>query len=187
VIFGLFAKHRAIWPVSWMCDTRGDSRSGFIAWPNRPPSARARSDAVLGARVRRSFLVSDRTYGTRRVWRDVLEESFSCGRHRIRRLVRRQALRTRPRQRRLSLDTSERQIAAIAPNVLQRVFVAPASNQKWVADFTFIWTAEEWLHVAVAIDLYARGVVAWPIKADMTAPLVIVALMMALWRRGRPQ
>ena len=187
MIFGFIAKHRAIWPVSWMCDALGVSRSGFFAWLNRPSSARARSDEVMGASVRRSFLASDRTYGARRVWRDVLEEGFSCGLHRIERLMRGQALRARPRRRRLPLDTGERQVAAIAPNVLDRVFEAAAPNQKWVADFTYIWTAEGWLYVAVVIDLYSRRVVGWSMKADMTAQLVIDALMMALWRRGRPQ
>ena len=187
MIFGFIAKHRAIWPVSWMCDALGVSRSGFFAWLNRPPSARARSDEVMGASVRRSFLASDRTYGARRVWRDVLEEGFSCGLHRIERLMRGQALRARPRRRRLPLDTGERQVAGIAPNVLDRVFEAAAPNQKWVADFTYIWTAEGWLYVAVVIDLYSRRVVGWSMKADMTAQLVIDALMMALWRRGRPQ
>ncbi len=61
MIFGFIAKHRAIWPVSWMCDALGVSPSGFFAWLNRPLSARALSDEVLGASVRRSFLASDRT------------------------------------------------------------------------------------------------------------------------------
>ncbi len=142
---------------------------------------------MVGASVRRSFLASDRTYGARRVWRDVLEDGFSCGLHRIERLMRGQALRARPRRRRLPFDTGERQIAAIAPNVLDRVFEAPAPNQKWIADFTYIWTAEGWLYVAVVIDLYSRRVVGWSMKADVTAHLVTDALMMALWRRGRPQ
>ena len=112
MIFEFIAKHRAIWPVSWMCDALGVSRSGFFAWLNRPPSARARSDEVVGASVRRSFLASDRTYGARRVWRDVLEEGFSCGLHRIERLMRDQALRARPRRRRLPPDIGQRQAAA---------------------------------------------------------------------------
>ena len=81
-----------------------------------------RSDEVVGASVRRSFLASDRTYGARRVWQDVLEEGFSCGLHRIERLMRDQALRARPRRRRLPPDTGQRQAAAIAPNVLDRRF-----------------------------------------------------------------
>ncbi len=91
-MFGFIAKHRGIWPVSWMCEALEVSRSGFHAWLTRPPSARARSDEALGARVRESFVRSDRTYGARRVWHDVLAEGLACGLHRIERLMRRQAL-----------------------------------------------------------------------------------------------
>jgi putative transposase len=42
----------------------------------------------LGAKVRASFLGSDRTYGARRVWHDLLAEGVSCGLHRIERLMR---------------------------------------------------------------------------------------------------
>lgn len=47
-MFAFIAKHRGIWPVTWMCEALGVSRSGFFAWLTRPQSARARSDAVLG-------------------------------------------------------------------------------------------------------------------------------------------
>ena len=36
---------------------------------------------------------------------------------------------------------------------------AEAPNQKWLADFTYIWTAEGWLYVAVVLDLFSRRVV----------------------------
>ena len=186
-MFGFIAKHRGIWPVAWMCDALGVSRSGFFAWLARPPSARTKSDEAMGARVRRSFLDSHRTYGARRVWRDVLADGFCCGLHRIERLMRLQALKARPRRRRLPPDTGERIAGAVAPNVLDRRFEAGAPNQKWAADFTYIWTAEGWLYVAVVIDLHSRRVVGWSMRASMTADLVTEALMMALWRRGKPE
>jgi putative transposase len=37
----------------------------------------------------------DRTYGARRVWKDMLAEGLSCGLHRIERLMRLQALKAR--------------------------------------------------------------------------------------------
>jgi putative transposase len=55
-----------------------------------------------------------------------------------------------------------------------------------VADFTCVWTAEGWLYVAVMLDLYSRRAVGWSMSSSMTAQLVIDALMMALWRRGKP-
>lgn len=94
------------------------------------------------------------------------------------------ALRARQRRRGLPKDAGDR--AAIMPNVLDRQFTADRPNQKWVADFTYIWTAEGWLYVAAVIDLFSRRVVGWSMNANMTAQLVTDALIMAIWRRGEP-
>ncbi|QDB99530.1 IS3 family transposase [Mesorhizobium sp. 8] len=182
--FAFIAKHRSIWPVAWLCDALDVSRSGFHAWLNRTPSTRSRHDEVLVTAIDRSFKSSDRTYGARRVWHDVLAEGLSCGLHRIERLMRQNGLRARPRRRGLPKDTGER--AAMSDNILDRAFEASAPNQKWIADFTYIWTAEGWLYVAAVVDLFSRRVVGWAMKAEMTAQLVTDALIMAIWRRGKP-
>jgi len=184
--FAFITKHRGIWPAGWLCGALGVSRGGFYAWLTGPRSERSRSDEELGAKVRASFLGSDRTYGARRIWHDVLAEGARCGLHRIERLMRLQALRARPRRRRLPPDLGERQASAVAPNVLNRTFEAAWPNRKWIADFTYVWTAEGWLYVAAVIDLFSRRVVGWSMSAVMTAQLVTDALVMALWRRGTP-
>lgn len=181
--FSFIAKHRHVWPVSWLCAAMGVSRSGFDAWLNRPVSARAAYDETIGAVMRQSFKDSDRTYGARRVWRDVLEEGLACGLHRIERLMRVNGLKARPRRRGLPKDDGERSV--IADNVLDRDFKADGPNQKWLADFTYIWTAEGWLYVAVVLDLFSRRIVGWSMKAERDASLVMDALMMAVWRRGK--
>jgi putative transposase len=181
--FAFVAKHRHIWPVSWMCKVLGVSRSGFHAWLRRPISARASYNAKLVVEIDKSFKASDRTYGARRVWRDVLEDGLACGLHRIERLMRQNALRARPKRRGKPKDDGERSV--IADNILDRDFQADRPNQKWLADFTYIWTAEGWLYVAVVLDLFSRRVVGWSMKADRDATLVMDALMMAVWRRGK--
>lgn len=40
---------------------------------------------------------------------------------------------------------------------------------------------------AVVLDLFSRRVVGWSMNARMTSELVADALMMAIWRRGRPK
>ena len=97
-----------------------------------------------------------------------------------------QGFRARPRRRRLPPDTGERSLAAVSSNVLDRQFEAERPNQKWIADFTYIWTAEGWLYVSAVIDLFSRRVVGWSMNANMTAQLVADALLMAVWRRGKP-
>jgi len=182
--FAFIAKHRGIWPVAWMCGALGVSRSGFHAWLTRAPSQRARDDEQMGTKVRASHVGSDRTYGARRVWHDLLADGMSCGLHRVERLMRELGLRARPRRRGLPKDQGERSI--IAGNVLDRQFTADRPNQKWVADFTYIWTAEGWLYVAAVIDLFSRRVVGWSMSDSMTAQFVTDALIMAIWRRGKP-
>lgn len=180
--FAFVAKHRHVWPVSWICAALRVSRSGFHAWLNRPASARSIYDEKLSEVMRLSFQASDRTYGARRVWRDVLEEGLPCGLHRIERLMKLNGLRARPRRRGLPKDQGARSV--IAENLLARDFRADGPNQKWLADFTYVWTAEGWLYVAAVLDLFSRRIVGWSMKAERDAALVMDALMMAVWRRG---
>ena len=183
--FSFIAKRRGIWAADWMCEALGVSRGGFYAWLTRPRSQRGRTDEALGEKVRASFLASDRTYGARRVWRDLLTEGIACGLHRVERLMRLQALKARPRRRRLPPDPGQRQTAAVAPNMLDRTFEAAAPNRKWIADFTYVWTAEGWLYVAAVIDLFSRRVVGWSMSATMAAQLVTDALVMAHLAAGQ--
>jgi len=182
VKFGFVAKHRGTWPVDVVCGALGVSRSGFYAWRRRPPSVRARTDAAILQTIRASFVLSDSTYGARRMIDEVRDAGHVCGRQRVARLMRGAALRARPRRRALPQDTGIR--AVIAPNVLDRAFTATAPNQKWVADFTYLWTSEGWLYVAAVLDLFSRRVVGWSMQTAMTSQLVTDAMMMAVWRRG---
>ncbi len=87
--FAFIAKHRHIWPASWRCDVLSVSCLGFHAWLNRPLSDRAIFDAKLVMAIDTRFKASDRAYGARRVWHDVLEEGLICGLHRIQTVCRR--------------------------------------------------------------------------------------------------
>ena len=84
------------------------------------------------------------------------------------------------------MDNGDRQMPSVPANILDRQFKAERPNQRWIADFTYIWTAEGWLYVSAVIDLFSRRVVGWSMSATMTAQLVADALLMAVWRRGKP-
>lgn len=96
--------------------------------------------------------------------------------------MRQNAMRARPKRRGSPEDDGER---SIIDNILDRDFMADRPSQKWLADFTYVWTAEAWLYVAVVLDLFSRRVVGWSMKVDRDASLVMDALMMAVWRRGK--
>lgn len=185
--FAFIAKHRGIWQIRQMCQMLDVSRGGFYEWLGRPPSARSRQNELLQVQICRSFELSDRTYGSLRVQRDLRDWGHVCNLKRVARLMRVAGLKARHKRRRLPTDTGPRPESSIAPNLLDRQFVATAPNQRWVADFTYIWTSEGWLYFAVVLDLYSRRIVGWSMSNEMTAQLVTDALIMAIWRRGKPQ
>ena len=185
--FAAAARHRHIWPLRWLCETLAVTPGGFYAWLKRPESEREAVNRLLTKDIRVSFADSDRTYGARRVRRDLRDWGHRCGIHRVQRLMSAAHLVARPKRRRRPGDTGVRAEHAIAPNLLDRQFGAMAPNCKWVADFTYLWTTEGWLYVAVVLDLFSRRVVGWSMSSQMTAQLVTDAMLMAIWRRGPKQ
>ena len=170
-----------------MCRMLDVSHSGFYEWFGRGPSARSQEDTRLTRSIRQSFELSDRTYGSPRIWHDLRATGERCGHNRVARLMRVAQLKARSRRRRLPGDDSQRLEHNIAENRLQREFEVDSPNKKWVADFTYVWTAEGWLYVAAVMDLYSRRIVGWSMSDTMHAKMVTDAMLMALWRRGEPK
>jgi putative transposase len=169
-----------------MCRVLRISASGFYGWLSRSPCQRAREDERLLKLIHTSFQASDQTYGSPRVWLDLRDWGERCGENRVARLMCQARLRARAKRRRPPLDSGLRPEHFIAPNLLERQFQAEAPNQRWLADFTYIPTGEGWLYLAVVLDLFSRRIVGWSMQPTMSAQLVLDALLMALWRRGKP-
>ena len=70
--FAFVARHRPVWPTRMMCRLLGVSTSGFYEWLDRAPSARSVANAGLLVRIRESFALSQQTYGSPRVWKDLV-------------------------------------------------------------------------------------------------------------------
>ena len=176
--FVFVAKHRGIWPIGLTCDALDVSRGGFYAWLSLEPGRRTREDRRIRAQARDSFIASDRTYGARRVWRDVLALGTQCGLHRIERLMRLQGLRARPRGRGLPADRGQRIDASVGQNILARQFAASVAEPTMGRRLHVpVVRAEGWLYVAVVLDLFSRSAVGWSMTSSMTTQLVTDALM----------
>ncbi len=185
--FNFVAKHRVAWPVGLICETLGVSRSGIYAWLGRPTSLRSQTDEVMGALVRQSFIGSDRTYGARRVWHDVLALGHPCGLHRIERLMRESRLCERALE---AVDFHRTEASAV--RLLTTFWTTdssvthPTRNGLLTSPTSGRLRAEGWLYAAEVLDLYSRRIVGWSMHDSMTSQLVADALMMAAWRRGKP-
>ena len=185
--YAFIVRHRSVWPTRVMCRVMSVSASGFYERFGRAPSERSQTDARLTRSIRESFDLSDRTYGSPRVWHDLRAAGEQCGVNRVARLRRCQTCKPVASAAGCLATALQGWRTTSAPNHLQREFEADAPNRKWVADFTYIWTAEGWLYAAAVMDMYSRRIVGWSMSDTMQARMVSDALLMALWRRGKPK
>ena len=166
-----------------LCRCLQVTRSGFYAWQARPESAHAQRDRQLRVLVRASHEASRRSYGSPRVWEDLVEEGHAVSRKRVVRLMREEGLVARAR-RRFKTTTMSDHDQPVAANVLDRQFTADQPNQRWVGDTSeFLVGSGTKLFVAAILDLYSRYVVGWALSAVNDRHLTIKALEMAIKRR----
>jgi transposase InsO family protein len=176
--FRFIAAEEATHPVATLCRVLGVSRSGYYAWRQRPPSARARRDADLTGRIRSIHAASRATYGAPRVRAALASDGERASRKRVARLMRAAGLAgCRPRRAR---RTTVADPAARAEDLVRRDFAPPAPARLWVADITYVGTDEGWLYLAAILDAFSRRVVGWAMAEHLRTELALEALRMAL-------
>ena len=80
--FALIDAKKAEFPVRTMCRVLEVSESGFFAWKGRPASQRQRDDMIYLAHIRTAFELSNRSYGSPRMHRELVDEGLPIGRRR---------------------------------------------------------------------------------------------------------
>jgi putative transposase len=185
VRYAWIEQHRDDYAVSRMCRLLAVSRTGFLQWRRRPPSARAQANARLDAQVAALHAASKGSYGRPRIVHGLRAQGLQVGHERVRRSLQRQALRpVYKRPYRVTTDSNHRQ--PVASNVLARQFDGWAINRAWVCDITYLHTGEGWLYLAVVMDLASRRIVGWSMSPRLHADLVCQALKTAYVRRKPP-
>ena len=142
--------NQARFRVATMARVLGVSTSGYYAWRQRPPSARAQADADLTARVRAIHADSRGTYGAPRIHAELTEAGVAVGRKRVARVMRAAGIAGVSRRR--GPRTTRRDVQARpAPDRVERHFEADAPNRLWVADITYIPTLVGFLYLAIVL------------------------------------
>jgi putative transposase len=185
--YSFIHEHRRQWPIRTMCRVLRSHPSGYYRWRNaakRPPRRQLRRLALIES-IRTIHQRSHGSYGAPRVHRQLRSQGERCSRRTVETLMRQQQIRSR-RIRRFRLRTTDpNHPHPIAPNHLNRQFGRRKlrANQVWMADITFVATAQGWLYLAVVMDLYSRRIVGWAAADHLRAELTLKALQKALGER----
>lgn len=184
--FAFIQSHARLWHITTMCRVLEVSRAGYYAWRARPLCERVKTDQVLTNKIREIQQQVKHRYGSPRVRMELRALGFPAGKHRVARLMREAGVLATTRRRfRVTTDSTHQE--PVAPNIVARKFDIEhhaRTDQTWVADITYIPTAEGWLYLAVLLDLASRRVVGWALSTRLTQELTLSALRMALLHRG---
>ena len=184
--FKFVEENRAMLPTERLCQIMNVSPRGYRAYRSRPISRRQREDMVLLAHIREQHRLSLQSYGRPRMTEELKEIGLDVGHRRVGRLMRQNNISViRTRKHKVTTDSNHK--FNIAPNLLNRNFVAGHPNQKWVVDISYVWTQEGWLYLAAVLDLHSRRVIGWAVSNRMKRDLAIRALDMAVALRKPPR
>lgn len=175
-------EQQAQFSLAALCRVMQVGRSGYYAWRTRKPCARQQHNAVVSEQIKTVYKESAQTYGSPRVYHELKAQGVGCSENRIARLMRLHQISAQ-RKPRFVVTTDSRHDLPVADNRLDRQFTPEQPNTRWSCDFTYIWTQQGWLYLAIVLDLFSRRVVGWAMQANMERSLVVSALQSALTNR----
>jgi putative transposase len=150
----------------------------------RRPSRAAQRDTMLRGEIERVYRANYAVYGARKVWLQLNREGIAVARCTVERLMRDMGLQGARRGR--TCRTTVADPAAARPaDLVQRRFTPNRPDRLWVADFTNVATRSGTVYVAFVIDAHSRRILGWRAASSMKTALVLDALEMAIWARGR--
>ena len=170
---------RLNYPIPLLSRMLDASASGYYAWVDRPPSARAKEEARLELEIRAADKRTRQTYGPVRLQCDLADHGVKVGICRIRRIRKRLGIRCR-QKRRFKATTNSRHNLPVVGNLLGQEFKVYRPNAVWVSDITYVPTEEGWLYLAGHKDLFTGEIVGYATGERMTRNLISQSLLRAL-------
>lgn len=170
-------------PVAQTCQVLGLSRSGYYDWLQRKPSRRQLANEHLLPHIVQAHEQGRHAYGSPRVTQVLKGQNCPCGRHRVARLMRQAGLRGLQKRSFRPRTTDSHHDLAIAPNRLKQCPPPSQPDRVWLADITYITTAQGWRYLAAVMDLYSRKIVGWSLADHLQSSLPMEALSRALASR----
>jgi putative transposase len=175
--------------ISIKCSCRAlrVSRSGYYAWIKRPESERKKQNDILTSEMKKIHEESRRTYGLPRIKEKLKSLGKSCGKERIRTLMKKAGISGLNKRRFKIKTTDSNHSSPIAERVFkteQPVTHPEKKNSVWASDITYVPTDEGFLFLAMYLDLFTRKLVGFATDEHMRTELILSALDMALGRQN---
>ncbi|MEL6941007.1 MAG: IS3 family transposase [Cyanobacteria bacterium J06598_1] len=161
---------RTEYPLQVICDVIGYSRSRYYyqAGEHKKSEEERLKKAITDVAGRYP------TYGYRRITKQLQREDWTVNHKRVTRLMRELGLLTKRKVRRKRTTNSVHGYKRY-PNLVKGLSVE-RPEQLWVGDITYIRLREEFVYLAVLMDVFTRSIRGWHLDRTMEKSLTIRAL-----------
>jgi transposase InsO family protein len=136
----------------------------------------------VGEAVEATYIGFKKRYGAPRLALELNELGIACSLNHVAALLKERGLRARNGKGFRYRPRTEA-MTNVSDNLLCQNFEAPAPNQKWVSDITYIKVGRTWLFLAAVMDLFSRKIIGWALDTNMRESLILDALNMAVSQR----
>ena len=184
--FQFVEDHRKLFSVKRLCHVLQVSRSGYYRWreARTARAGRRRADEALAEQIRRIHDAHEGTYGSPRITAELRDAGRKINHKRVERVMRIFGIAGVHLRRKVRTTVPAPSHQRV-PDLIRRDFTAPAPNQRYVGDITYLPVGGgEFLYLATVIDLCSRRLAGWSIAEHMRTGLVIDALQAAARTRG---
>jgi len=165
--------------IRQMCETAAVSRAGYYrSWRKKEPRI---EETALRDAIQKEALSRRHRGGYRPITRALKNNGWVVNHKRVLRLMREDNLLSM-RRRRFVVTTDSDHSWRVYPNLACRMVVSDI-NQLWVADITYVRLQQEFIYLAVILDVYPRRVIGWKLSRRLERGVATQALEMALAER----
>lgn len=171
------------WPVARLCAVLGVARSSLYYEPILLTPEAAQSQTTVREAVLK-IAGQWPTYGYRRITAQLRREGLVVNGKCVRRLMGEMGLSAKPKPRRKRTTDSDHAFPRF-PNLIKNLEVTQPDHV-WVADITYIALRQEFVYLAVLMDVFTRSIRGWFLSRRLDADLTLIALRRAL-AQGKPQ
>jgi putative transposase len=175
------------YPLEPLCEILEVARSGYYRWRQSRSTPGQSANAQLSEQIQKLYEAKRGNYGSRRLTQELRRAGQVCNHKRVERLMRQQGLKGRTGKKRTVKTTDSEHDQPIAANLLRGRPAPQRVDEVWVADITYVPTAQGWLFVAAVMDLYSRQILGWSIWENLQAAGALQALARALAKRDYPR
>lgn len=168
-------------PVKTTAELLGVSKSGYYSWLKRNgKNSREIRDRPIVEEIHK-IIHQFPGYGYRRVTRQLKRQGHHVNHKRVLRLMREHGLTFKHRHwHPITTDSEHRN--PVYPNLLRGMEIE-RPNQVWAADFTYIQLKNEFVYLAVELDVFTRKCLGWSLSYSLGTETALDALQMALYER----